>query len=72
VAWFSAGWDGFQGERRRIGRPLTRRESMQIDWITWGIWAFGLAILLYWCFETFREFKSLFSKHKANGQEPHS
>jgi len=47
-----------------------RREIVQIDWITWGLWAFGLALLLYWCFETFREFKSLFSRHKAKKGGP--
>jgi len=44
---------------------------MQIDWITWSLWAFGLALLLYWCFETFCEFKSLFSRHKTKKGEPH-
>jgi len=43
---------------------------MHIDWITWGVWTFGLAILLYWCCETFGEFKSLFSRHKTETKEP--
>ena len=45
---------------------------MQIDWVTWSVWAFGLALLLYWCFETFREFKSLFSRRKNVRREPHN
>ena len=28
---------------------------MYIDWITWSVWSFGLALLLYWGFETARE-----------------
>ena len=43
---------------------------MRFDWITWGVWAFGLVLLLYWCFETFCEFKALFSRRKANRGEP--
>jgi hypothetical protein len=45
---------------------------MQIDWVTWGLWTFGLALLLYWCFETFREFKALFSGRKNKRGEPNS
>lgn len=37
---------------------------MYIDWITWSVWGFGLALLLYWCFETIREFKALFLERK--------
>jgi hypothetical protein len=33
---------------------------MYIDWITWSIWGFGFILLAYWCFNTFREFRSLF------------
>jgi len=44
---------------------------MQIDWITWSVWGFGLALLLYWCFETLREFQSLFSRRKSKQGEPH-
>ncbi len=38
---------------------------MRIDWITWGVWAFGVSLLLTWCFQTFREFRALFSKRKS-------
>jgi hypothetical protein len=38
---------------------------MYVDWITWGVWLFGLVLLLYWCFETVREFRSLFERRKA-------
>jgi hypothetical protein len=38
---------------------------MHIDWITWGVWAFGLSLLLYWCFQTVREFRALFEKRKG-------
>lgn len=37
---------------------------MYIDWITWSVWSLGVVLLLYWCFETIREFKSLFSRRK--------
>jgi len=37
---------------------------MYIDWITWSVWTFGLALLLYWCFETIRECRSLFERRK--------
>ena len=37
---------------------------MYIDWITWSIWSLGLALLLYWLFETTREFKALFARKK--------
>jgi hypothetical protein len=40
---------------------------MYIDWITWSVWFFGLVLLLYWCFETIREFKDLFQRHKKRG-----
>jgi len=38
---------------------------MYIDWMTWGIWALGLALLVYWCIETARELKSLFSRKRG-------
>jgi hypothetical protein len=41
---------------------------MYIDWITWSIWTFGLALLLYWFFETIREFKQLFAKRRSRNQ----
>ncbi len=41
---------------------------MYIDWITWGVWVFGLALLLYWCFETIREFRSLFARRRKQGR----
>ena len=53
-------------------RAFNLRGIMQIDWITWGLWAFGLTLLLYWCLETLREFKSLFSSHKKKRGEPHN
>jgi hypothetical protein len=42
-----------------------RSGTMYIDWITWSIWSLGLALLLYWVFETTREFKALFSRKKG-------
>ena len=33
---------------------------MYIDWMTWGIWALGLGLLVYWGIQTVRELKSLF------------
>jgi hypothetical protein len=39
---------------------------MYIDWITWGIWTLGLVLLLYWCFETAREFRNLFARRKKS------
>jgi len=44
---------------------------MHIDWIAWGLWAFGLALLLYWSFETLCEFKSLLSRRKTKRGGPH-
>ncbi len=38
---------------------------MYIDWITWSVWSFGLVLLLYWCFETVREFRHLFARRKG-------
>jgi hypothetical protein len=38
---------------------------MYIDWITWSVWSLGLALLLYWCVATVREFRGLFSKKKG-------
>ncbi len=38
---------------------------MHIDWITWGVWAFGASLLLYWSFQTVREFRALFAKRKG-------
>ena len=35
---------------------------MFFDWITWGIWIFGILILILWLKETIREFKILFSE----------
>jgi hypothetical protein len=35
---------------------------MQIDWITWSIFAIGLVMLLYWCVKTVREFRDLFKR----------
>lgn len=42
---------------------------MHIDWITWGVWTFGLALLLYWCFETGHEFQQLFARRKRSATE---
>lgn len=45
---------------------------MYIDWITWSIWSLGLALLLYWCFQTAREFRALFArKRKGQDSNPH-
>ena len=38
---------------------------MHIDWMTWGIWALGLGLLVYWCIQTVRELKSLFSRKRG-------
>lgn len=38
---------------------------MYIDWITWSIWTLGLVLLLYWGFETAREFRNLFARRKG-------
>lgn len=38
---------------------------MAFDWITWSVWSLGLGLLLYWCFQTIREFRALFSKRKG-------
>jgi len=35
---------------------------MQIDWITWSVFGIGLIMLLYWCFQTIREFRDLFQR----------
>jgi hypothetical protein len=35
---------------------------MQIDWITWSVFAIGFVMLAYWCVQTIREFKELFKK----------
>jgi len=43
---------------------------MKFDWITWSVWGFGLFLLTYWCFETFREFRALFRKHKEEKGGP--
>jgi len=37
---------------------------MYIDWMTWSIWALGLALLVYWCIQTVRELKSLLSRKR--------
>jgi len=38
---------------------------MYIDWMTWSIWSLGLVMLLSWCFETYREFRLLFARHRG-------
>jgi hypothetical protein len=38
---------------------------MYIDWMTWSIWSLGLVLLLSWCFETYREFRLLFARHRG-------
>lgn len=38
---------------------------MYIDWMTWSVWTLGLALLLYWCFQTIREFRLLFARRKS-------
>lgn len=42
--------------------PLPTMAAMQIDWITWSVFATGAAMLLYWCVQTIREFRDLFRK----------
>jgi len=39
-----------------------KTKLMQIDWITWSVFAIGLILLVYWCVETIREFADLFRK----------
>ncbi len=46
---------------RRISKKGNR---VYVDWITWSVWAFGLALLLYWCYETIRELKNLFARRR--------
>lgn len=43
---------------------------MRFDPITWGVWTFGLALLLYWCYQTIHEFKILLRQHKTERGEP--
>jgi len=38
---------------------------MYIDWMTWGVWALGLGLLVYWCIQTVRELKSLLSRKRG-------
>jgi hypothetical protein len=38
---------------------------LYIDWLTWSVWGLGLAMLLYWCVETYREFKTLIARHRS-------
>ncbi len=49
---------------------------MQIDWITWSVFAIGLAMLLYWCFQTAKEFRELFQRRykriKENNDGSHT
>lgn len=33
---------------------------MGFDWITWGIWGLGLAILIIWIIQPIREFRGIF------------
>lgn len=38
---------------------------MDIDRVTWSVWAFGLSLLLYWRPQTLRELRALFAKRKG-------
>ncbi len=42
---------------------------MRLDWITWGVWAFGLSLLIYWCYKTIREFRAFFAKRRGRKPE---
>jgi len=42
---------------------------MRLDGITWGVWAFGLGLLLYWGYQTIREFRDLFAKRRGRKPE---
>jgi hypothetical protein len=37
---------------------------MLFNWLTWLIWGIGVVILIFWVFQTIREFKVLLSEHK--------
>lgn len=61
-------------QRREVGSIVrfdvksgteAKSARMYIDWVTWGIWALGLALLLYWCVQTLRELRSLFSRKRG-------
>jgi hypothetical protein len=40
---------------------------MEIDRITWSVFGIGLAMLVYWCVHTAREFKELFKRRSKRG-----
>jgi len=42
---------------------------MYIDWITWSIWLIGFAILVFWIWFPYREFKQLLSDFKKNNKK---
>jgi hypothetical protein len=37
---------------------------MYADRMTWSVWVFGLALLLYWRVETVSEFRALFARRR--------
>ena len=39
---------------------------MHTDWMTWSVWAIGLGLLVNWCLQTYREFRTLFTKRKTD------
>ncbi len=39
---------------------------MYFDWVTWGIWAIGFAILVIWILVPIREFKKILQARRAN------
>ena len=62
--WNSAApprWHAAHGSRKVGLNYLT----MQIDWITWSVFGIGLALLVYWCVQTVREFKELFKQRST-------
>jgi hypothetical protein len=42
---------------------------MYFDWITWSIWLIGLIILFIWIYVPIKEFKKIYSQHKASKNE---
>jgi hypothetical protein len=42
---------------------------MYIDWITWGIWLCGLAILVVWIVVPIKEFRKLKQNRDAEATE---
>lgn len=39
-------------------------DAVNIDWLTWSVFTIGAIMLLYWCVQTFREFRKLFRRRR--------